>query len=227
MTFQFLKAPPAMRIEPPTSPYARAKSEWDSRMGSVTVQGANWRLMAFGCLAALMVSLGGNIFQAYESQVQLYVAQIDPSGELRQLRLAGDIYEPTKAQISYYLAQWIMKVRSKPTDAVVLRQNWQAAYKFLTQQASVTLNQWAQEHDPFKDVGKVARTAEVVSVIQRTENTYQVTWRESLYKRGVITQREKYSALFTITIKAPGTEQEIFNNPLGIYIEAFNWSQEF
>src|SRR5258708_4814700 len=35
----------------PVTPYQKAAQAWDERVGSARVQAANWRAMAFGCLA--------------------------------------------------------------------------------------------------------------------------------------------------------------------------------
>src|SRR5690242_20075350 len=99
------------------SPFDRARAEWDNRIGSATVQARNWRLMAFGCLSAALVSVGGNVYQATQRQLSTYVVEVQPAGEVARVARASDgVYEPSEAQIAYHLARFVEWVRAKPTD---------------------------------------------------------------------------------------------------------------
>lgn len=212
--------------EPVETPYTKAAKAWDSRIGDARVQARNWRMVAFGNVALALALSGGLIWQGQQRQVLPIVVQIDAQGDVLRSGAAG-VYNPTDAQLKHYLALWVNKVRSKPTDPVVLRQNWLSAYDYLGQQAAQALSAYAQENDPFKDVGKTAKTVEIASIVKQSERSYQVRWRETLYVGNAVHRTDSYTGLFTTSIKPPTTEEQVYKNPLGIIIETLNWSREF
>ena len=208
------------------TPYARAAQEWDDRIGSARVQARNWRLVAFSALALAGISLGAFVISASTTHIATYVVPVNEFGRPGKIVLAGDVYNPSNAEISYFLADWVALVRGKSTDGIVIGDNWKKAYRFVTPQAEQTLSAYAKENDPFANVGKEARTIEVQSVLPRTKDTFQVTWREAVYTGGVPSPPVRWTGLFTVKIVPPKTEQQLRANPLGIYITSYQWSRE-
>ena len=208
------------------TPYAKAAQEWDNRIGSSRVQAKNWRLAAFGALGLATVSTVALIVNASSTHVATYVVPVNEYGKPGRIQLAGQVYQPTTAETAYFLADWVNLVRSKSTDGVVIRQNWTSAYNFLAAQAEQTLNAYAKANDPFANIGQEARTVEVQNVLPRTKDTFQVQWRETTYSGGQPMPPTRWTGLFTIRVQPPKTEQQLRANPLGIYITAYQWSQE-
>jgi len=64
--------------------------------------------------------------------------------------------------------------RSKSIDPIVIRDNWTGAYRFVAGPAIGELSEYAKAHDPFANVGSQAVNVEIVSVLARSPNTYQV-----------------------------------------------------
>ncbi|ARR57696.1 conjugal transfer protein TrbF (plasmid) [Rhizorhabdus wittichii DC-6] len=211
---------------PLNSPYAKAAQEWDNRIGSARVQAKNWRIATFIALGIAGAAVASNIYLATTTRVATYVVPVNELGKPGKIVAAGQVYEPSRAETAYFLADWVQLVRSKSTDGVVIRQNWQNAYNFITAQAEQTLNTYAKENDPFANVGQDARTIEVQAVLPRSKDTYQVTWRETAYTNGTPMPPERWTGLFTVRVKPPKTEQELRANPLGIFITNFQWSRE-
>lgn len=211
---------------PQNTPYARAAQEWDDRIGSSRVQAKNWRLAFFGSMLLSAISLGAFIRSASDTHIATYIVPVNEVGRPGKIVLAGQVYQPTHAEIAYFLADWVSLVRSKSTDAIVIRDNWTNAYHFITAQAEQTLNAFAKTDDPFANIGKNARTIEVQSILPRSKDTYQVTWRETDYAGGIPTPPQRWTGLFTVRVDPPNTEQQLRANPLGIYIASFQWSRE-
>lgn len=210
----------------PVTPFQKAAQRWDERIGSARVQARNWRLLAFG---SLLLSLGLAtvlIFAGSVGTVVPYVVEIGPNGEARAAGPAGTAYSPTDAQIAYHLARFVENVRSLSIDAIVVRQNWLAAYDFVSDRAAVTLGDYARENDPFSRIGKETISVQVVSVVRATESSFQVRWIERSYEGGVVKDTKRMTGLFTIVVKTPTTPELIAKNPLGIYVHAFNWTPE-
>ncbi|XEU52377.1 conjugal transfer protein TrbF [Tistrella mobilis] len=210
----------------PVTPYQKAAQVWDERIGSARVQARNWRWMAFGCLALAMGLSGGVIWQAGRSTITPYVVEIDTLGETRAVGPAIAAYEPTDAQIAYHLARFIENVRSLAIDPIVVRQNWLRAYDYATAQAANTLNEYARENDPFSRVGQRTVTVEVTSVVRSSGDSFDVRWREQAYENGTLAGTTRYTAVLSIVLQRPRTEEALRKNPLGIYVHALNWSRD-
>lgn len=209
------------------SPFARAAQVWDDRIGGVRVQARNWRLMAFASFGLTVALAGGLIYQSTQTRVEAYVVEIDPAGRPGQVQLLGERYEPTAAQISFHVSELVRKTRSRPIDPVVLKQNWDTAYRFLAGDAVVAMNDYAARADPFGTAKRdTAVAVEVVSVVQRSDGSFQVRWKETTYERGNQTKANYWTGLFTTKVMPPRTSRAVFDNPLGVYVTNFNWTEE-
>ena len=211
---------------PVESPYLRASREWDNRIGSSVVQAKNWRMAAFGCMGLAALALGGFIYEASNTNIATYVVPIDKYARPGRIELAGRTYQPTTAEIGYFLADWVRRTRSKSIDPIVIRDNWTGAYHFVAGPAIGQLNTYAKANDPFANAGTQAINVEIVSVLARSPSTYQVQWRETQFNAGTSGVTENWTGLFTAKINPPKNEAELRANPLGIFITAFQWSRE-
>lgn len=210
----------------PVTPYQAAGQVWDERLGSSRVQARNWRLMAFGCLGLALVMAGALAWRANQSLVTPYVIEVDAAGQVRAVGEAATPYKPTDAQIAFHLARFVTNVRSLAIDPVVVRQNWLEAYEFATDRAAATLNEYARANDPFARVGQQSIAVEVTSVVRASDNTFQVRWIERSYANGALSTTERWTAMLSIVVQAPRTEERLRRNPLGIYINGLSWSRE-
>jgi type IV secretory pathway TrbF-like protein len=211
---------------PAVSPYQRASQEWDNRIGSAVAQARNWRLATFGALGVAALSLGGFIYQSTNTNIATYVVPIDKYGRPGRIELADRAYTPSTAEIGYFLADWVKLTRSKSIDPLVIRDNWTGAYHFVAGPGIGQLNDYAKTHDPFAKAGAQAVNVEIVSVLARSPNTYQVQWRETTFDEGVSSATENWTGLFTAKINPPKNEAELRANPLGVFITTFQWSRE-
>ena len=210
----------------PETPYLRAQSLWDERMGSARAQAANWRLAAFGALGLATLSVGGLLWQSSRSIVTPYVVEIDATGAARAVGPAVETYKPSDAQIAHALANFIRDVRSVSIDPVVVRENWLRAYDYATDKGAIALNDYARENDPFKDVGRRSVTVEVGSVVRASDDSFELRWSEKTYASGQFEKLERFTAHLTIVLSPPRTAEALHKNPLGLYVHGVNWSKD-
>ncbi len=155
MTFAFRAPTKTFAADPPDTPYARARQEWDARMGSAVLSARAWRLTAFASLG-LAAALGVSVtLVALNQRTFVHVVEVSPEGQVMQVRAAEGRWTPTNTQIAHHLGRFVRLVRSLPTDGVVLRENWLEAYRFLTPQAGAQLSEIARQDDPFLSLGRV------------------------------------------------------------------------
>jgi type IV secretory pathway TrbF-like protein len=214
------------RTPPPETPYQKASQLWDERIGSARVQAKNWRWAFFGMLFLSGGLAAGLIWQATHSTITPWVVEVDKLGRAEAIAPALANYRPTDPQIAWYLAHYIEEVRSLPADPIVLRQNWLDAYNYMTEKGALALNDYARVQDPFSKIGKLQISVEVSSVIRASDNSFRVSWIERRYVDDVLASTEHWGAILTITIETPTTADQLRKNPLGVYINALNWSKE-
>lgn len=214
------------RTAEPVTPYQKAGQLWDERLGSARVQAKNWRLMAFGSLILSIGLAGGLIRESMQSRITPYVVEVDKLGEVQTVGPAIQPYQPTDAQIAWYLARFITNVRSLSIDPVLLRQNWLEAYDYATDHGSVFLNDFARTNDPFKAVGKRSVSVQVTSVVRASGDSFQVKWTEQTYEEGNLAKTERWTGILSIVLQQPRTADVLRKNPLGLYVNGLSWSRE-
>src|SRR3546814_20120172 len=69
-------------------------------------------------------------------------------------------------------------------------------------------------------------SVEVSSVIRASPDSFRVAWTERHYENGQLSTTERWTAIITIVIQIPRNADILRKNPLGIYINAINWSRE-
>ncbi|TGQ50184.1 conjugal transfer protein TrbF [Mesorhizobium sp. M1C.F.Ca.ET.193.01.1.1] len=210
----------------PETPYQKAAQVWDERIGSARVQAKNWRYMAFGSLI-LSASLAGSlVWQSARGSVVPWVVEVDKLGQVQTVAPATTDYKPTDPQIAWHLARFVEQVRSIPADPIIVRQNWLRAYEWTTDQGAAALNDYARANEPFSKIGKQQVAVEVSSVIRASADSFRVAWTERHYENGQLLATEHWTAILTIVVQPPADAERLRANPLGIYVNALNWSRE-
>ncbi|WP_114951570.1 conjugal transfer protein TrbF [Sphingosinicella terrae] len=214
------------RTPEPETPYQRAGQVWDERIGSARVQARNWRLMAFGGLLLSAGLSAGLLWQSMQSRVVPYVVEVDRLGEARAVAPAVSDYRPTDPQIAWHLGRFIRNVRSVSLDPVLMRENWLSAYDFATERAGRFLGEYARAADPFGQIGERTVSVQVTSVVRASDRSFQVKWTETEYERGSLAGSARWTAILTVVVRPPRSAETLRKNPLGLYVDAIDWSQE-
>jgi type IV secretion system protein TrbF len=214
------------KMPEPITPYQRAAQVWDDRIGSACVQARNWRLMAFASLFLAGGFAAALIWQSARGTVVPWVVQVDRLGQAQAVAPAVADFRPTDPQIAFHLARFIEQVRAIPADAIIVRQNWLRAYEFTTDRGATALNDYARVNDPFAKVGKQQIAVEVSSVIRASPESFRVAWVERSYENGQLSVTARWTAILTIVLEIPRNAERLRANPLGIYVNAINWSRE-
>jgi type IV secretion system protein TrbF len=214
------------RTPEPETPYQRAGQLWDERIGSARVQARNWRLMAFGELILTSGLSCGLVWQSMQSRVVPYVVEVDALGEARAVAPAATGYRPTDPQIAWHLGRFIANIRSKSLDPVLMRENWLSAYDFSTQRGAIFLGEYARAANPFAGIGDKTVSVQVTSVVRASGTSFQVKWTETAFERGGLAGASRWIAILTVTVKPPANAEALRKNPLGLYVDAIDWSRE-
>ena len=214
------------RTPEPVTPYQKAAQVWDERLGSARIQARNWRLMAFGSIMLSAALSGGLLWQSMQSRVVPFVVAVDRLGEVRAVAPADKDYQPSDPQIAWFLTRFISNVRSISLDPVLMRQNWLSAYDFATGRAARFLNDYARAANPFGEVGTRTVSVQVTSVVRASDRSFQVKWTESVYDRGNLAGTSHWTAILSVVMRPPSSADTLRKNPLGLYVDAIDWTRE-
>jgi len=214
------------RTPEPVTPFHRAGQLWDERIGSARTQARSWRLMAFGALGLTAVMSGAVVWQSLQSRVTPYVVEIDRLGEARAITEAAASYRPTDPQVAWHLAKFVENVRSVSLDPVLMRRNWLTAYDFVTKRGATALGDYARSTNPFGALGEKTVSVQVTSVVRASDQSFQIKWIETAYDRGAQTGASHWTGILSIKLVPPVDADTIRKNPLGVYVDAIDWSRE-
>jgi type IV secretory pathway TrbF-like protein len=210
----------------PSTPYQRAGQLWDERIGSARVQARNWRLMAFGGLGLSTAMSGALIWQSLQSHVIPYIVEVDRLGEARAVSEAEASYRPTDPEIAWHLAKFVENIRSVTLDPVLMRRDWLSAYDFTTRRGAQFLGDYARSAKPFADLGERTISVQVTSVVRASDKSFQIKWTETAYEHGALAGTSHWTGILSIVTQAPKSADTLRKNPLGIYVDAIDWSHE-
>ena len=169
---------------------------------------------------------GSLVWQSSRGTITPWVVQVDRLGQAQAIAPATSDYRPTDPQIAYHLARFIEDIRGLPVDPIVLRQQWLRAYDFTTDRGAAALNDYARTNDPFAKLGKMQISVEVSSVIRASPDSFRVAWIQRAYENGSLATTERWTAILTVVIQTPRDADRLRKNPLGVYVNAINWSKE-
>lgn len=212
------------------TPYKRARQEWDDRMGSTLTQAKNWRLLAFSSiLFVALPCVGGLIYLGAQPKSVPHIIELHGDGSARyrgEIGKAWEQYTPSTASIRYHLHRFINATRSLSSDRAVLKQNWFDAYKLVTDKASNKLSTYVRQDDPFQRAASQRVGIEVINTLSISPETWQVDWREQVWgAKGNLLTTEHWRGIFTISIRKPETPTDMDSNPIGLFIDEFDWSR--
>ena len=155
------------------------------------------------------------------------LVNVMPTGEasfLGEVRHTGDVVVP-EAAIVFQVRTFISNIRSIPADAQVLYSNITQTYAMVTSTYEPHMTRHLRANSPFPLVGSVRRTIEIESIIRITGNSFQADWIEVSVSQGSSAPtRRRMRGLITVTLFPP-QPSFIRYNPLGIFIDAFEWTE--
>ena len=69
-------------------------------------------------------------------------------------------------------------------------------------------------------------SVQVTSVVRASDRSFQVKWTETAYERGVEAGTSRWTAILAVAMKPPRDADTLRRNPLGVNVDADDWSRE-
>ena len=218
------------------NPYLSARRTWNDHMRSVQASRNMWQILALLCLLIALAGIGGVVVIGSQSKYVPYVVQVNNLGEAVAVSRADKAAVADQRVIHASVASFINDLRVVTPDIALQRRAIFRIYAMLSTNdpATVKANEWFggdENSSPFKRAETETVNVEIISVIPQSEETWQVDWLEKVYDRqGHLAEPPfKMRALLRVYTQPPTqntTEEQIRNNPLGIYIQDYSWSKQ-
>ncbi len=218
------------------NPYLSGRRSWNDHMESVAASRNMWQILAILSLMITLAAVGGIIHIGSQSKFIPYVVQIDNLGEAIAVSRA-DMAAPADPRVIHAsVAAFINDLRMVTPDIALQRRAIFRAYAMLSSDdpATAKTNVWLNGTDtssPFKRAANETVNIEIVSVIPQSPETWQVIWRDLVYDRQGHPKEPPFImrallTIYSIDSTANTTEEQIRNNPLGIYVRDYSWAKQ-
>jgi type IV secretion system protein TrbF len=155
------------------------------------------------------------------------LVNVMPSGEaayLGEVRAGSGGIQVPEAAIRFQVKEFVSNLRSVPVDIQVMNEKLTKCYHAASKAYEPYLTRMIREQGFFSLVGKIRRVVEIESVLRITNSSYQVDWIETVSEANGMRQAHKMRALLTVVTIDPQPDF-IETNPLGIFIEDFEWTE--
>lgn len=218
------------------NPYLTARRSWNEHVGSVVSSRQTWQVVGILSLLIALAGVGGMIHIGSQSKFVPYVVQVDTLGQAVAVAPAQRAAPVDQRVIHASVASFISDARLVTPDSALQRKAVYRLYSMLSANdpATAKTNEWLngrEDSSPFKRAAKETVSTEILSVIPQTPDTWQVDWMETTRDRQGVAKGQPFRmralvTVYTVETTPQTTEEQIRNNPMGIYIRDFSWSKQ-
>jgi type IV secretion system protein TrbF len=217
------------------NPYLAARRTWNDHVGTVVSSRQTWQMLGILSLLIALASVGGIIHIGSQSRFVPYVVEVDKLGQPVAVAPASQAAAADQRVIHASVASFISDARVVTPDIALQRKAVFRLYSMLSANdpATAKANEWlngTDESSPFKRAARETVSIEVLSVLPQTPDTWQVDWTETVRDRqgalkGPPFRMRALVTVYTVPATPQTTEEQVRNNPLGIYVRDFSWSK--
>lgn len=213
-----------------SNPYVNGRKEWMERYGSYIKERNRWRVIAVinSCIA--LISVLGVIYIGSQSKFIPYVVQVDRLGANVAVQRADIAMKPDSRIVKAQIASFIQGSRSVYTDFEAQKGMVNTVYAMLKNgsPAHTKMTVFYKANVPFKRAESETVNVQIHNVLPISENSWRVEWLEQKHSRdGVPLSSVEMSAIITVQLAPPNDEANILRNPMGVFVQDFNWSTKF
>ena len=207
------------------NPFEAQDKKYSGLLLNAQKEKRTYQVIALVCLAFTGLSICG-LFYGVSLQKNIpYLINVMPTGESRYLgevRYTGDLQVPESA-VQFQVKTFLTYLRTISGDYDILFRDISLCYTMVTSGCEKKMTKELTDNSPFKaSKAGAKRTLQIESILKLTNGTYKLDWIESTASGGQV-KRERLRGLFTVKLLAP-TEKSIQANPLGIYIDNYDFT---
>jgi type IV secretion system protein TrbF len=217
------------------NPYLCARRTWNTLLGVQVATRQMWQIVGVLALLIALVSIAGLIHIGSQSKFIPYVIEVDKLGQTVAISAVTASTRVDPRVIRAAVSDFVSDARLVSPDVALQRKAIFRVYAKLSPNdpATTEMNTWLNGYEdasPFQRAKKEMVSVAIQSVMAQTPDTWQVDWLETTRDRqGVLKGSPiRMRALITVYVLPPNhktTEEQLRDNPLGIYVRHFSWSR--
>ncbi|MDE3021172.1 MAG: type IV secretion system protein [Pseudomonadota bacterium] len=200
------------------------KKEWFEAFGAPTVNANRWFLISMAlavCLVALSIAFA-HLFPL--KTVVPYIVSVDQSGYVSADSATAQHYVPGEAEKRYFLAKWVRDLYT--IDNTLTVQYLKDDYSVTMDKAIPEFKDFMHQDNPLQQLSdnpQTIRTVTINSVSFVSSSTALIRFvTEKRNADGSLSNRTMRLAAIDFKIIPPTTAQEILTNPIGLFIDNFD-----
>ncbi|MDP1773603.1 MAG: VirB8/TrbF family protein [Methylobacter sp.] len=219
------------------NPYFNARRSWNDNVKALAVERQTLILLALLALLVGLAGVGGMTYIGSQTKFVPHIIQVDKLGQALAIGPAEGLNNANKQLVvRARLASFISDARIVTPDSQVQADAVYRVYASITQSdpAMEKMNHWynsSEQARPFVRAQKETVSVQIDSALPLSDETWQLDWTETTRDRQgfEVKPPEKWRALVTVYLVSPThetTEEQLFKNPLGIYVKDVSWSKQ-
>lgn len=215
------------QISKAQSPYLNARKEWMERYGDYISSANSWRLATFGMLIIAGMAVAAFIWKSNEQSVIPYIIETNSLGEVTRLSKATIASEPSAPIIRASLRNWLIGARTVYVDLRAEQDIINQTYSMTLPKspAYTQLTEYHKDNDPYARAVQETVEVQVNAIVPVSSETWQIEWTETRRSRnGALLDTKLWQATATVVLATPATEEQIMNNPTGLFVKQFAWT---
>lgn len=208
----------------PATAFSEARIGWFETYAKYVVDSNRW-FMGFCIASVVCLSQMIAIYQMLPLKTVVpYIVEVDKTGAYQVSNATAQQYSPGENEKKYFLAEWakkVLKIDKSTTEKELI-----GAYGQLLDKAPSEIAAWIEADQPLKRLAEdqtLTRDVQIKSVTFPSAEVALV--RLTTEERSGRDQKSTIkNRLITIHLKtiAPKDEDEIYRNPIGLYISHFS-----
>ena len=209
------------------NPYLAARREWDERYGDQMARARNWRTIAVLCTMVALVATSGVVWLSVRSRIIPFVVVTDNLGRPVASGLADQASTADEQLKRSTVIEWVENLRLVTTDGIAQRRAIDRVYAHIASgsPAQTFISDFYRTGQPFTRAQAETISVDVQSVLQDSEETFEVEWVETIRDLyGVVKEKDRWKGAFNIALNPPKEERLARINPLGVYVTQASWS---
>ena len=178
-------------------------------------------------IIVLVLSIGIVFFLSKRTQI---IPALVTMNDFGQTQYVGEVsrknyqnFTIPEIAVTYQVKEFINLYKTLSSDKEIVKKNIEKSYHLLTSVSASKYSTLLKENNPYKDYGSY--TKEVIfetDPLKISKDTYQVDFKQiTRTLQGLVVDSKRQRAVVTIKTLKP-TEEDIKDNPLGIYITDFD-----
>lgn len=216
------------------NPYLNARRTWNDQAAANIATRQMWQILGILSLLIALGSVAGLVVLSQQSKVIPYIVEVDKLGHLAGAGVAQQTESVDPRIVKALLGDWISNIRMVTPDVELQRKAIFKVFALLHagDPAYVMVTEFLngdEKKNPFVRAQTQLVTADVDSLLQQTATSWQAEWVETTRDRSGNLQGPPvhWRALFSLAVVPPASDavdQQILENPLGIFIKDVSWT---